>query len=98
MEAPRNLSRSGIVTWVIGVLSIVVVTLFGLWTKSQSELLEKETKRADDNQRKAEEWQNKYFECQQKNNMYEIINRFGVAPGKKNLEFTPEVNSSENEN
>lgn len=98
MEAPKNLSIRSLVTWIISVLTAVIVFLFGAWVKSQSDLLEKETKRADDNQVKSEQWQAKYFECQQQKSMYEVINRFGVAPGRKTLEITPEENHNSHEN
>lgn len=95
MEPPKNLSNRSLVQWIIGILTAVVVFLFGAWDKGQSDLLEKETQRANDNKKDADKWQDKYMECQQQKSMYEVIHRFGVAPGRKTVEVTPDQQNTD---
>ena len=95
MEAPRNLSRSSIITWVIGVLSAVTVAVFGFWKSSMDDLLERETKRADRAETEKDRPQSELSKCQNEKNLYEVIHRFGVAPGKKTVEVTPEQQNTD---
>lgn len=90
VDAPRNLSRNSLVTWIITILTAVVGVLFGFWVKAQSDLLEKETKRADKAEIEKDRLQSELSKCQNEKNLYEVIHRFGVAPGKKTVEVTPE--------
>lgn len=95
MEAPRNLSRSSIITWVIGVLSAVTITVFGFWKSSMDDLLERETKRADRAEIENDRLRAELSKCQNEKNLYEVIHRFGVAPGRKTVEVTPEQQNTD---
>lgn len=98
VDAPRNLSRNSLVTWIITILTAVVGVLFGFWVKAQSDLLEKETKRADKAEIEKDKLQAELSKCQNEKNLYEVIHRFGVAPGKKTVEVTPDQNTDGYEN
>lgn len=95
MEAPRNLSRSSIISWVIGVLSAVTVTVFGFWKSSMDDLLERETKRADRAEDDNDKLRAELSKCQNEKNLYEVIHRFGVAPGRKTVEVTPDQQNTD---
>ncbi|OJV50500.1 MAG: hypothetical protein BGO31_14150 [Bacteroidetes bacterium 43-16] len=95
MEPPKNLSNRSLVQWIIGILTAVVVFLFGAYTKGQSELLTQAQKGEEDAKRDLKEVRAELSKCQNEKNLYEVIHRFGVAPGKKTVEVTPEQQNTD---
>lgn len=94
MEPPKDLRQNSLVKWIIGVLTAVVILLWGAYTKAQYDLLSEARKGKEDAEKKNDRLQDELSKCQEQKNLYEVIHRFGVAPGKKTVEVTLEQNNS----
>ncbi len=90
MEPPKDLRQNSLVNWIIGALTAVVIFLWGAYTKAQYDLLSDARKGKEDAERDLKEVRVELSKCQEQKNLYEVIHRFGVAPGKKTVEVTPE--------
>lgn len=86
--------QRGLSSWVIYVLVAVVVFLFGIYTKSQEDLLQFKILELEKKQIEADEYKNqialltvKLEKC--KDERTELLSQFYVRPGLKTLTITP---------
>lgn len=97
----------GLASWVIYVLVAVVVFLFGIYTRSQEDLLQFKILELEQKQKEADEYKGqiallsaKLEKC--RDERADLLSQFYVRPGLKTLTITPSVedgkNHSKNEN
>lgn len=88
MEAPKNMSRTSIVTWVIGALASVTVALFGFWYDGQKDFLAEKNRQIEDKDREIQTLKIELKDCDKENRSI-LLNRYSISQGQKQLVITP---------